>query len=235
MANVPGHSEHASSDRDRLACPFQARYPKQYKKAGSCRTGLADIPKLIEHLKKHHSPKCSECDSIFNTLGDFDTHRQSTCSRARAEATHRVTEAQLAAITAMPKRSSGVPPAHKWEEIYRTIFTDDNNIPSPYVQTLEHLRRIAEARPSWLMDSLRVTLTSRVEDFLTDLPRFLDIVSSGRKPGTVEFIPSSHGQPSGESILHGIEETQGTGVELGDSGIVSEGYISEYFALDEFE
>ncbi|RYO76377.1 hypothetical protein DL766_009621 [Monosporascus sp. MC13-8B] len=235
MANVLGHSEHASSDKDRLACPFQAHYPKQYKKAGSCRTGLADIPKLIEHLKKHHSPKCPECNSIFHTLVDLYTHRQSTCSRARAEATHHLTEAQLAAITAMPKRSSRVSPGQKWEEIYRTIFTDDSNIPSPYVQTLEHLRRIAETRPSWLVDSLRDTLTSRVEDFLADLPRFLDIVSSGRKPATVEFMPSNHGQPSCESIPNDNEETQETGVELGDAGIISEGYISDYFALEEFK
>ncbi|RYP26434.1 hypothetical protein DL768_011727 [Monosporascus sp. mg162] len=235
MASVLGHPERASSDRDRLACPFQARYPKQYKRAGSCRTGLADIPKLTEHLKKHHSPQCPECNSTFNTLGDSDTHRQSTCSKARAEATHHLTETQLAAITAMPKRSSGVPPGHKWEEIYRTIFPDDNNIPSPYVQTVEHLRRIAETRPSWLMDSLRVTLTSNVEDFLTDLPIFLDTVSNGRKPGTVDFIPSGHVQPSGGSILHDIEVTQGTGVEPGDSRTVSEGYIEEWFTLEAFE
>ncbi len=93
----------------------------------------------------------------------------------------------------MPKRPAGESPNIKWENIYRIIFNGDEDMPSAYVQTLEHIWHVIETRPSGIFHGLQDKLTSNVEDFLSDLREFLYTVSrEGRVTGRI----SATGRPS---------------------------------------
>lgn len=167
-----------------------------------------------EHLKRHHT-KCTECDATFPTFDDFEKHQNSPCLNVGAEETRYVCEDKMKVVTAMPRRTHRVSPQHKWEDIYRAIFGDDDSMPSAFVQSLEHVRHIIQIRPKWFEDSLQMSLTSTPRVFLEDLEKMLYIVSRGRTTVVPEDIsPRGPSQTSGDITHDNVGQPQHGGLEL---------------------
>jgi len=119
------------------ACPFYARYPKEYENCGSLKlTRLSDV---TQHLsRKHLVPiHCPRCGQRFANGGELERHIVQGCEVKQFTPYHGVTLDQMCAIR-KGNPESDVPEAtnkyeRRWYGKFTTMFGHDAARPtSPY-------------------------------------------------------------------------------------------------------
>ncbi|KAH8895305.1 hypothetical protein GQ53DRAFT_49605 [Thozetella sp. PMI_491] len=138
-----------------LGCPFFKRDPARYRASRSCNGGFSSLPRVTEHLKNVHPPKCCKCGFSFENNPakehvDFD--QNCTFGRDRDDNFEYMTSAQLTAVTKVPRKKSGASPDERWNSIYKELFPND--VPTtPYVFSVQELRQVLVSPPAELIDA----------------------------------------------------------------------------------
>ncbi|KAI0121704.1 hypothetical protein BJ170DRAFT_133449 [Xylariales sp. AK1849] len=153
----------------RLVCPFHARQPHNGKRSGSCHgTGFDTPARVVEHIKKIHSPltRPNPLGASTGTISSYAT-LETGCPMSSGGVDEHVTGEQLDQINDIPAKQYDR--SEKWGKIYCIIFPDDVEIPSPYVDPMEHLSQYVKDGSRWLMSGLPEALSLTHEETLSFL------------------------------------------------------------------
>ncbi|OCK79259.1 hypothetical protein K432DRAFT_394050 [Lepidopterella palustris CBS 459.81] len=123
----------------RLKCPYYQRRPEDYYK-GSCRgAGFVDMGKLKDHLKRVHTRpiKCSRCweEMVSSEVYDEHLQRDPICQRKIEPQDDRVCARKLQDLNFNRTPFTQVNIVEeKWKILFRILFPQDEDVPSPYEQ-----------------------------------------------------------------------------------------------------
>ncbi|KAH7064475.1 hypothetical protein BKA63DRAFT_572376 [Paraphoma chrysanthemicola] len=139
----------AETPDQKLLCPYYLRYGTAGVTGKSCNNnGFPSTHRLKEHLyRKHGVPiSCPRCHEIFQKQDTRDAHLQSDRICATKPDTpnsnpNLLTRQQKEDLKRKPRSNGEVDEEERFRGIYRILFPDQLDIPSPYAQ-----RNDAEAR-----------------------------------------------------------------------------------------
>ncbi|KAL2140828.1 hypothetical protein VTI28DRAFT_3192 [Corynascus sepedonium] len=119
----------------KFACPFCKNNPAKYRTTKTCcGPGWDDVHRVKEHVYRRHSSKnfCPRCLDHFDKPELLRKHQRADvpCQLQQKESIHSITEEQEKQLRARAKPNSSE--EDKWREMYRTIFPNEKQIPSPY-------------------------------------------------------------------------------------------------------
>jgi hypothetical protein len=141
--------------RMKLKCPFYQRQPEKYRydsRAGACRNpGFADIAKLKDHIKRVHTRsqvQCPRCWVGFTSVEARDKHLQ---AEARCEYVPEPQDDQIRPEFLKERLNFKKKPysdaqsnEEKWKLMFKAIFGEQCNIPSPCRTSLSSTRLISQ-------------------------------------------------------------------------------------------
>ncbi|KAM0485069.1 hypothetical protein ACHAP7_003094 [Fusarium lateritium] len=141
-----------ASDSPRFACPFYKHNPERYEAARSCcGPGWATVHRLKEHIFRNHKlpeHRCHRCLEVFEGENALSKHSRSpggckvqTCS-SQEEGIDANQEKLLHARSKKSKNTGShlkKVEEDRWNEVYRIIFPDEDQVPSPYYNRLQKL------------------------------------------------------------------------------------------------
>ncbi|KAH9231014.1 hypothetical protein K456DRAFT_482273 [Colletotrichum gloeosporioides 23] len=118
-----------------FACPYLKKNPAIWGQRPSCRGPSFDsIHRLKEHLYRVHQqkPNCPRCRSILPTQDDVNIHLKSKtpCDVLQDIVVEGFDVAQREKLRSK-RLSRGKSGQEKWEDIFRILFPDCNEIPDP--------------------------------------------------------------------------------------------------------
>ncbi|KAF2655393.1 hypothetical protein K491DRAFT_630282 [Lophiostoma macrostomum CBS 122681] len=126
-------------EHQRLKCPFYQRDPEKHTR-GSCRgVGFADLGKLKDHLKRVHCQplRCTRCREEMGSDEAYAEHlqRDDICTKRPEIIDDRISaKLWLKLEFKKPPFSLHSSTEVKWRLMYKTLFPDDSEIPTPYDQ-----------------------------------------------------------------------------------------------------
>lgn len=133
-----GSSSTSSSSAARFACPYYKRNPRKYKSWRiCCGPGWATVHRVKEHLYRRHrqtSPVCRRCGDAFADQSGLELHQRAETPCKLAKVLEQVDEMDAATEALLrKKRRQGpdVTETHKWADVYRVLFGEDGEVPSP--------------------------------------------------------------------------------------------------------
>jgi len=121
----------------RFACPFYKHEPAKHRGTKTCcGPGWVDVHRAKEHVYRRHSLKnfCPRCFEHFDNPELLKQHQRADdpCP-VREQTFPTITDDQEKVLRTRAKPNCSE--EAKWEEMYRTIFPEDEKIPSPYYDT----------------------------------------------------------------------------------------------------
>ncbi|PGH23544.1 hypothetical protein AJ80_02324 [Polytolypa hystricis UAMH7299] len=132
----------------KFACPFHKRSPQKYSANGGkeyricAGPGWDEVYRVKEHLYRNHLIyDCQRCCAAFRTEEELSNH---TKAKPACEPRHRpvnidgITNKQEKTLRGK-KRKSNLTEPEKWKEMYRIVFPEDAEIPSPYYDFSSYL------------------------------------------------------------------------------------------------
>ncbi|KAL2160793.1 hypothetical protein VTH06DRAFT_990 [Thermothelomyces fergusii] len=123
-----------SRRKRKFACPFAKHDPDKYQSIKTCcGPGWDKVHRVKEHVYRSHSLRnsCLRCFAHFDSAKLLQEHLQTDeVCKVRERPPHTITEEQEEQLRVRAK--SGCAEEKKWTEMYRIIFPEDKNIPSPY-------------------------------------------------------------------------------------------------------
>lgn len=132
----PGRPPHR-----RLKCPFYQREPGKYIKAACRGQGFADMGKLKDHIKRVHTQplRCIRCWLDMESENAYSEHilQEIICKKKEKPQEDRIPLQMLKQLD-----FKKVPYANarnteeKWTMMFRVLFPNDTNIPSPCKSSL---------------------------------------------------------------------------------------------------
>lgn len=123
--------------RSRVKCPFYQRQPEKYCKAACRGEGFIDMAKLKDHIKRVHTQplRCFRCWLEMKSEESFSEHLQEEVSckknpKPQDDRLHRrFVDDEL--DFKKPPYSKAKTIEEKWRLMYKLLFPDDAEIPSP--------------------------------------------------------------------------------------------------------
>ncbi|WZH39407.1 uncharacterized protein QYS62_000324 [Fusarium acuminatum] len=142
----------SNSNSPLFACPFYKHDPERYEAARSCcGPGWATVHRVKEHIFRNHKlpeHKCHRCLEVFEGEVALSEHSRSpdgckvqTCSSQEEG----IDAGQEKLLHARAKKCKNTGSHQKkveedrWNEVYRIIFPDEDQVPSPYYNHLQKL------------------------------------------------------------------------------------------------
>ncbi|KAK0639110.1 hypothetical protein B0T16DRAFT_338672 [Cercophora newfieldiana] len=124
----------------RFACPFAKHNPSKFKNVKTCcGPGWTGVHRVKEHLYRCHQLKntCNRCAEAFDDAKGLKEHqRAATPCQLRDDASADfITEEQEKLLRGRAK--PGSEPEENWVEMYRVIFPEAKEVPSPWYDTAE--------------------------------------------------------------------------------------------------
>ncbi|KAF2471772.1 uncharacterized protein BDR25DRAFT_393297 [Lindgomyces ingoldianus] len=123
----------------RLKCPFFQRQPEKFARAACRGAGFADMAKLKDHIKRVHTQplRCLRCWKEMESEDAYTAHQQADtyCNKRPEPPDDRIRPQMLNKLD-----FKKAPYAHaktteeKWKILYRLLFPNDGEVPSPYDQ-----------------------------------------------------------------------------------------------------
>ncbi|KAF4994593.1 hypothetical protein FGRMN_5708 [Fusarium graminum] len=139
------------STSPRFACPFYNHDPERYETSRSCcGPGWETVHRVKEHIfRSHRLPEhqCRRCLKEFKGEDALSRHSRSAVAckvQARNSQLEGIDASQEKLLHARAKKSNTGPDQKKieeerWNEVYRIIFPDESETPSPYYNRSQNL------------------------------------------------------------------------------------------------
>jgi hypothetical protein len=128
----------------RLKCPFYQRNPDRHTKAACRGEGFADMAKLKDHIKRIHTQptRCPRCRLEMKSEPALSEHlEQEDCEKIPRLKDDRITTQLLTRLNfKKAPYSNATSVEEKWKIMFKVLFPDDRNIPSPCKFTLQTQR-----------------------------------------------------------------------------------------------
>ncbi|GKU04515.1 hypothetical protein FLAG1_06064 [Fusarium langsethiae] len=128
----------------KFACPFFKHSPNKFiGERSCCGPGWINVQRVKEHIfRRHRAPEfqCARCLTEFEHHSQLDDHRRSTVAcevRDKPSAPLHVDEGTMQLLKQRKKSSSPLTEKDKWDTVYKIIFPNDTQIPSPYYELEE--------------------------------------------------------------------------------------------------
>ncbi|PVI04218.1 hypothetical protein DM02DRAFT_193118 [Periconia macrospinosa] len=193
----------ASNERRRLKCPYYQRAPEKYTRAACRGQGFADLAKLKDHLKRVHSQpiRCTRCQEEMASENAYAEHlrKDDFCPKRPEREDDRISAQQFSRLEfKKPPFSLHSSVEVKWRLMYKILFPDDIDIPTPYDD------RGISSRIEQLADVLE-------EELVKELGKILDPAISrlrGRIPSIIKRCKSRVLGITDDDDDHGKAETR---------------------------
>ena len=136
LPRAPRDTNNSNSLR-RFACPFFKRNPRRYHQWRSCPgPGWASVHRIKEHLYRRHrieKSRCRRCGQHFNDSVQLTTHlrMEAPCPVREVQVEEGLDEEQERKLRSRKRHREEKTEAQKWADMYRILFPDDNEPPSP--------------------------------------------------------------------------------------------------------
>ncbi|RSM07181.1 hypothetical protein CDV31_008733 [Fusarium ambrosium] len=161
-----------------LACPFVKGYPN--KKWPCCeKKGWPSVHRIKEHIYRRHKVPihCDRCFSTFTTEKLLKDHRREAVPCKVNEPCEMLgIDAEMKERLKCRKGIKNATEEAKWEHMYKILFPDAKNIPSPYcdLQTLEAPMppEVRAQYRSFLRREVPDRVIREVSDRLRNMPEF---------------------------------------------------------------
>lgn len=133
----------ASNERTttpKFACPYYQRHPNQRPSSTSCAyPGFPTIFRVKEHLYKKHralDTKCPRCLETFDTEDALQDHQRArdACELQQARQPSGFSKDQERQLRSRKRSPGCMSEEEKWLEVYRILFPQDTDKPTPYVE-----------------------------------------------------------------------------------------------------
>ncbi|KAK3380985.1 hypothetical protein B0H63DRAFT_474711 [Podospora didyma] len=130
---------------EKFACPFFKRSPARYRTSRCCvGPGWSSVHRVKEHLyRRHLLPRyvCNRCGVDFKDAPQLSAHQRvdPPCAvQTRDILVEGISEMQERQLKSRKRRgATATTEPDRWKEMYRIIFPDDDEIPSPHYDTAE--------------------------------------------------------------------------------------------------
>ncbi|ORY14568.1 hypothetical protein BCR34DRAFT_228471 [Clohesyomyces aquaticus] len=203
----------------RLKCPFYKRDPNKHSRAACRGEGFADMAKVKDHLKRVHSQplRCPRCWEEMESEDLRVQHLQQdeSCNKRPEPIDDRISLQQWRRLDFKKAPYAYARTAEeKWKILYRTLFPDDVDIPSPYEDhgiSLQYERLLAVSLQEELereFEPILEPILSRIRDKIPSIIRRCKIRLLEESDKDVIYTPSGS---SNRSNSHGSNESQDSG------------------------
>ncbi|PVH95665.1 hypothetical protein DM02DRAFT_675355 [Periconia macrospinosa] len=123
----------------RLKCPFYQREPEKYSRAACRGEGFADMAKLKDHIKRVHTQplRCVRCWEDMPSEDAHVEHQQAEtpCTKQPQPDDDRITQRTLKRLDfKKAPYAQAKDTEQKWRMMYKELFPNDPEAPSPYDQ-----------------------------------------------------------------------------------------------------
>ncbi|KAK7542950.1 hypothetical protein IWX47DRAFT_544127 [Phyllosticta citricarpa] len=190
-------SSSSENTEKKLACPYHKRSRGGTPKAPSCvYPGFSSVSRLKEHLHRvHRRPTaCPRCYARFESQDGLDTHinQPTRCLEARYHQNIEGFGVDQERQLRCKKRVAGVKSEEeKWRAIYRILFPDDAEIPSPYQDSGDSTASRPIDFSRWeqtLLDELPRIFRQTLEDTLNRDMQAIEQTLRNQVPGIIRNL-----------------------------------------------
>ncbi|KAI8686662.1 hypothetical protein NCS56_00326700 [Fusarium sp. Ph1] len=130
--------EEEESEKNKFACPFYKNDPQAFRASRTCvGPGWSSVHRVKEHIFRRHmlsDTQCHHCMEDFETQVALDEHIETPCRRKPPLKSHGINKKQEGQLRSRKMYQKSLDEEEKWRAIYKIIFPDEENIPSPYYE-----------------------------------------------------------------------------------------------------
>ncbi|KAK6499946.1 hypothetical protein TWF481_010302 [Arthrobotrys musiformis] len=119
------------------------------------RSGFETIARLKSHLYSHHQWGCKKCYRNFPTAEAHHEHSHDGCQESTEIAPVFLSREQITRLKSKKPLSGVDTEGKRWRSIYRLVFPDQENIPSPYWEPISLNCKKKHIEPSQLLNLLK--------------------------------------------------------------------------------
>ncbi|CAG8979745.1 hypothetical protein HYALB_00013489 [Hymenoscyphus albidus] len=134
----------AENGQVRLACPYRKHNSVKYSIHGSrvCAMNYwLSVSRIKEHLYRvHRAPiQCRRCGATFKTESEHDSHitALTACSLTSFPPSDGITGDVERKLRSRKQSPTSKSEAKRWENIYRILFPNDEDVPEPYFEPIQ--------------------------------------------------------------------------------------------------
>ncbi|KAK3682766.1 hypothetical protein B0T22DRAFT_294228 [Podospora appendiculata] len=132
----------------KFACPFRKHDPVKFSIHSHkicALTPWPSIARLKEHLYRSHKqpPYCKRCCETFSTSQELEQHMMvaaaEICAVQLREPPPGITPEHIERLRSKKKPARNYSDGERWQDIYKLLFPDVTDIPSPYFELLQDI------------------------------------------------------------------------------------------------
>ncbi|KAK3332567.1 hypothetical protein B0T19DRAFT_439392 [Cercophora scortea] len=137
----------------KFACPFRKHDPVKFSIHSHkicALTPWPSIARLKEHLYRSHKqpPYCKRCCETFPTSKELEQHMMvaaaEICAVQLREPPSGITPEHIERLRSKKKPARNYSDGERWQDIYKLLFPDVTDIPSPYFELLQDIGNLSQ-------------------------------------------------------------------------------------------